>query len=116
MVTCPACGRASQHAPELLGTTSECPECGNVVTVWPDAHTPPRRALPPQVIPQRLPPVVPKKACPFCGEEVNAVAVKCKHCGEFFDREREAPAPPEIHNTVYVSPTGWESLSGGSRH
>ena len=27
------------------------------------------------------------KACPFCGEEILAVAKKCKHCGEFFDHQ-----------------------------
>lgn len=26
-----------------------------------------------------------KKQCPMCGEEILAVAAKCKHCGEFID-------------------------------
>lgn len=27
------------------------------------------------------------RECDFCGEEVLAVAKKCKHCGEFLDEE-----------------------------
>ena len=35
------------------------------------------------------------KQCPFCGEEINVVAKKCKHCGEFLD-EKARPAPAAV--------------------
>ena len=29
------------------------------------------------------------RLCPYCGEQIKSIAIKCKHCGEFFD---QAPA------------------------
>lgn len=31
------------------------------------------------------------KRCPYCGEEILAVAKKCKHCGEWLNREETRP-------------------------
>lgn len=34
------------------------------------------------------------KRCPYCGEEINIVAKKCKHCNEWLVKDRPAALPP----------------------
>ena len=47
--------------------------------------------------------------CPYCGEEIQAVAKKCKHCGEWLPSEDSEPAasspqPAAQHPTPAATP------------
>ena len=39
-----------------------------------------------------------KKLCPYCGEEILAVAKKCKHCGEWLDKKGNVETQIERQN------------------
>ena len=41
-----------------------------------------------------------KKRCPYCGEEILVIAKKCKHCGEWLDKEENTANTPSAENTT----------------
>lgn len=84
-IECPHC---SQHldVPELmLGTIAECPRCrGSFQLPHPVAKCvqvehPIQRAASDKISSTQQ--------CPFCGETILKIAVKCKHCGSFLGQK-----------------------------
>ena len=42
--------------------------------------------------------------CPFCGEEILAIAKKCKHCGSWIDAQPQTPVPVMPPSSTYTPP------------
>ena len=90
---CPHCDKFLKTPDDKAGRRADCPGCGEPVTVPEISEE--------QYLGETLPyggevdyseaslgPVetAATKACPMCGGEIKAAAVKCRHCGEEFGR------------------------------
>ena len=73
---CPRCGQRISADADREGETTDCPKCGSCVLIEKDTQ-----------------PAVPRtRKCPFCAEDIQVAAVKCKHCGSDLTRSSGAPS------------------------
>jgi len=79
---CPECASPLEVDEAGAGKSVACPQCSKKIQIPSGA---------PVSAPQSVP-VQQYKPCKFCGEQIMATAIKCKHCGEFLQNERSPTA------------------------
>src|SRR6185312_5746657 len=106
--SCRKCGKKLKAPDNAVGKTSKCPQCRSPVTcpepVYEAEAIEPERPDVPEFLDDPyddfddgtpygvdlgdapLPSSEPRRPCPMCGEMILASAVKCRFCGEVFDK------------------------------
>jgi hypothetical protein len=93
---CPHCDKLLKTADDKAGVRANCPGCGESVVVPATSESgatldPSYSSAPPAGGPPPLPPAAAPagtavggamKACPMCGEQIQAAATRCRYCGE----------------------------------
>lgn len=112
VIECPNCkfsGNAPDDKVPTTGINVTCPKCKSQFTAKKESSsdfdiTPnPTAAIPKTTMP-----------CPLCGEEILAIAKKCKHCGETLDiilRAAEEAKRASNNSNVYMNAGGGASTS-----
>ncbi len=99
-VQCPGCQKTLNAADHLAGKVVKCPGCGGQMQLPAEESAAGPVTAPepePASAPARVPPTSPSgrtaappgtRRCQFCGEQIQASAVKCRHCGETLSAPR----------------------------
>jgi hypothetical protein len=102
--SCGSCGKRIKAPDNLAGKRARCPQCQTAVEV-PGGGIPP---APIQAAPQPAgspfhfdepdPQADPdaRRPCPACGEPILVSAIKCRFCGEIFDRVLRERYDPRV--------------------
>ncbi len=87
-IQCPHCQKTLDAPSEKAGQVTNCPACGGQMQL-PAAGAPaPAPSQPSQQAGSAPPGGGATKVCRFCGEDILAVAQKCKHCGSYLSGPR----------------------------
>jgi hypothetical protein len=98
-VTCPSCSGSFKAPDSAAGKKAKCPKCASVIEI-PGSEPAEEildaeEALPPptedsdlavEPSPAALAVAQNRQPCPMCGEMIQRHAVKCRFCGEIFDK------------------------------
>ena len=97
-VTCPSCQTTLKTADSSAGKRAKCPKCGGIIEIpspTPIADEYELESTPPSLAGftdeelssgTSMPLDNDRKPCPACGESISRKAVKCRFCGEVFDK------------------------------